>query len=136
MDPLVKIQKRAVRLITGARKFDHTAPIFKEFKLLKINEIYVYSLQLILYKYHHKLLPNIFDDFFVSNSAIHHHNTRQAQLFHVPILKSKQAHSSIRKTGVLAYNHYSRLLEMNMSIASYKYHLKRHILNNGVSFMF
>lgn len=133
--PLVKIQKRAVRLIGGARKFDHSGPIFKELKLLNINEIYVYSLQIVLYRYHHALLPDIFRGFFVSNDSIHNHNTRQSHLLHVPILKTKQAYSTIRKTGVISYNHYSTLIDLNVSIATYKYHLKRHIMDNGVLFM-
>ena len=136
LEPLVKMQKRAVRLIKSAQKLEHTDPIFKELKLLKIGEIYVYSLQLTLFKYHHSLLPDIFSDFFVSNDEIHDHDTRQAHLLHVPILRTKQAYSSIRKTGVKSYNYYSRIIDLNVTIVTYKYHLKKHIIENGVSFMY
>ena len=136
LEPLVKMQKRVIRLIKGVKKFEHTDPIFKELNLLKINEIYVYSLQLILYKYHHTLLPDIFSGFFVSNDEIHHHHTRQAHLLHVPIMKSRQAFSSIRKTGVKSYNYYSGILNLDVSIVTYKYHLKKHIIENGVSFIY
>ena len=60
LDPLVKIQKRVIRLIKGAKKLDHTDPLFKELKILKISEIYVYTLQLIMYKHHHNLFQGIF----------------------------------------------------------------------------
>ena len=45
LDPLVKIQKRVIRLIKGAKKLDHTDPLFKELKILMLLEIYVYILQ-------------------------------------------------------------------------------------------
>ena len=136
LDPLVKIQKRAVRILKGAKKLDHTDPIFKELKIMKISEIYVYTLQLILYKHHHLLLPDIFADFFVSNESIHNHNTRQAHLLHVPLLRSQPAYSSIRKTGVRSYNYFMGIIDLNVSIITYKYHLKKFILENGVSFMY
>ena len=124
LDPLVKIQKRAVRIVKGAKRFDHTDPIFAELKILRISEIYVYSLQLLLYKYHHMLLPGIFADIFVSNDSIHGYNTRQAHLLHVPIFRSQPAFSSIRKTGVKSYNYFRGIIDLNVSIITYKYHLK------------
>ena len=41
LEPLVKLQKRAVRTITGARKYEHTLPLFQNFNLLNIKEIYI-----------------------------------------------------------------------------------------------
>ena len=38
LEPLIKLQKRAVRTIVGARKYAHTAPLFRELKLLNIKE--------------------------------------------------------------------------------------------------
>ena len=42
LEPLVKLQKRAVRTITGARKYEHTLPFFQNLNLLNIKEIYIY----------------------------------------------------------------------------------------------
>ena len=44
LEPLVKLQKRAVRTITGARKYEHTLPLFQNLSLLNIKEIYIYIL--------------------------------------------------------------------------------------------
>ena len=60
LEPLIKLQKRAVWTIVGARKYAHTAPFFRELKLLNIKEIYIYCVQLIMYKYHHSILPIFF----------------------------------------------------------------------------
>ena len=50
MQPLIIQQKRAVRTITNAGFMDHTNPIFKQLKLLKVKDIY--NMQLGLYMYH------------------------------------------------------------------------------------
>ena len=42
--PLELVQKRAVRLIIGARKYDHTDPIFDALKILRLKQIYIYML--------------------------------------------------------------------------------------------
>ena len=41
LEPLVKLQKRAARTITGARKYEHTLPLFQNLNLLNIKEIYI-----------------------------------------------------------------------------------------------
>ena len=136
LDPLIKLQKRAIRVISGARRLDHTAPLFKELRVLKLREIYVYSLQIVLYKYHQSLLPRVFDEFFIKNSMIHSHDTRQSNLLHIPLCKSKQAFISIRNYGARIYNHYAGIIDINCSLTSYKASMKRTLLENGVEFIF
>ena len=41
LEPLVKLQKRAVITIMGTRKYEHTLPLFQN--LLNIKEIYIYT---------------------------------------------------------------------------------------------
>ena len=40
LEKLLKLQKRAVRIITGSGYLEHTAPLFKQLELLKVDEIY------------------------------------------------------------------------------------------------
>ena len=63
--------------------FVRSDPIFKDLKILnifKINE-YLTSLFMIRYFYLHKL-PEIFDNYFLSNKEIHNHNTRNSLQLH------------------------------------------------------
>ena len=100
LQPLIKLQKRAIRIIKGADRLDHTDPLFKELRLLKMREMYVYNVQLLMYKYRRNLLPNIFKDFFKTNSSFHDYDTRQKNNLRTPLLKTPQASISIRKIGV------------------------------------
>ena len=42
LGPLMKLQKRALRLVDGAGKYDHTTSIFKKFELLNLRNLYIY----------------------------------------------------------------------------------------------
>ena len=60
LEPLIVLQKGAIRIVCGAQKFDHTYPLFQRSKILPLRNLYVYSAQLFLYKYYRQSLPNIF----------------------------------------------------------------------------
>ena len=53
-------KKRAVRVVCGAQKFDHTYSLFQLSKILPLRNLNVYFAQLFLYKYYRQSLPNIF----------------------------------------------------------------------------
>ena len=48
LDPLIKCQKRAVRNVHGAGKYDHTDPIFQSLKIFNLRKLYMYSVQIFL----------------------------------------------------------------------------------------
>ena len=48
--PLVLQHKRIIRLMTDSGPFDHTTPLFKRLKLLKLTDIYEYHLLLYMHK--------------------------------------------------------------------------------------
>ena len=68
LKPLVKMQKRAIRTIAGARKYAHTALLFLYLKLLNIKRIYIYYIQSFMYKHHHGILPSFFSDLYIRNN--------------------------------------------------------------------
>ena len=90
LKPLIKLQKRAVRQITGAGRYDHTMPIFQALNVLNIPKLYIYSVLIFLYKYDHQDLPNFFADFFITNDTFHEHDTRQGKQFRPPLARSNQ----------------------------------------------
>ena len=131
LEPLVKLQKCAIRTIVGARKCAHTALLFINLKLLNTKEIYIYCVQLFMYKHHHNILPSIFSDFFVRNNSVHEYDTRQHNLFHVPLIFTKPLSRKVRVSGVTLYNHSSNVLCLRVSYVTYKGILKRHIIDNN-----
>ena len=136
LDPLVKLQKRAIRVISGAKYFAHTLPIFRELHVLNLTNIYVYNILLVMYKHHHRSLPTIFNTFFTRNDEVHSYNTRQHMSLHVPVQKSLQSSRCVRTVGVTLYNHFLTRLNFSNKISTFKGQLKKYLLANDVSVLF
>ena len=134
LSPLVLLQKRAVRLIYGAKKYDHTDPIFRSLNLLKFNQLYLYSLQLFMFKFSRNELTIIFNDFFSRNDSFHGHNTRQQLLYRIPLLRTVPARNTVRLCGTHTYTYFSSFITCNCSYVTYKIALKKHIVMNGITY--
>ena len=57
LDPLIKTQKRIIRLLTHSDYFAHTEPLFRQLKLLNIENIRKYSLAVYFFKNQATILP-------------------------------------------------------------------------------
>ena len=103
---------------------------FKELKFLTLQQLYAYSVQIFMYKFHRRILPVIFNDFFMYNHQVHGHFTRQLHQLHVPKRKSDQRSKLIRFTGVHLSNYFDRHASLDNALPTYKKHLKTHILQS------
>ena len=74
--PLIKLQKRAVRIITNKRYRNHTNPLFLDCKLLKIAKIYKLELSKLIFKVHKNILTISDSTTFIPVSTIHHYHAR------------------------------------------------------------
>ena len=82
------LQKKAMRIILGVNQRAHSEPLFSSLCVLSVSNVYMYNIGLLMYKYHHGLLPNILD-MFELNSTIHQYYTRQSNLLHVPSCRTE-----------------------------------------------
>ena len=85
LHPLQALQNRLIRVIRRVRKLDHITNNFIYYKLsiLKIKDIYhldSYRIEMakIMYLYHKRKLPKLFNNYFKSINCVHSHNTRNA----------------------------------------------------------
>ena len=131
LDPLVKMQNWAVRVITFKKRRDSATPLFDELKLLKLNDIYVYFVTLMMYKYHQDCLPQVIQNLFVRNNTIHQYPTRQQ--LHVPISRSNLTSRNVRVTGVKLYNHFFHILNWDVFYVTFKYNFKKYLLQNDTT---
>ena len=71
-----KLQKWALRTIVNAKYNEHTEPILKQLKLLKVIDIYHLTAVKIFHKYKNNKLPLYFNGIFDRIQPTHTHNTR------------------------------------------------------------
>ena len=81
--PLIKLQRRAVCIVTNKRYRDHTNPLFLDCKLLKIAEIYKLKLSQLMFKVYKNILTLSDSTTFIPVTTVHHYHTRyRAENFH------------------------------------------------------
>ena len=134
LDPLFVLQKRAIRMISSADRLVHTEPLFKKLSLMNLDNIYVLNVMLFMFKSQHGLLPSLFNEMFVVNNQIHDHFTRQASLYHLPAWRLEIRRRSMCIQGPVIWNKLCNNLDIDCTIITFKYHLKKFLLNNEVAF--
>jgi hypothetical protein len=69
LNSIVKLQKKAIRIINNAPYNCHTEPLFKKCEILPFMYLVKYFKILFMYDYSHNLLPKSFDNLWVSNAV-------------------------------------------------------------------
>jgi hypothetical protein len=62
--------------MTFSKFDDHTSPIFKSLKVIKLCDLVTLHIAVFMFKFHNQMLPSAFSSFFTSVETIHHYNTR------------------------------------------------------------
>ena len=132
IEPLFKLQKRAVRAISHQSFLAHTLPIFTDLKLLRIADIFKLRLLSFVYEAINKSAPDCFHDFFSLTSSIHCHNTRQStrgDLFLTKLNTLQYGLKSIRYLGAKQWNEIPATIRISSSKFLFKKRLKAYRLN-------
>ena len=81
---LQKTQKTAVRLVHKSKYKSHTEPLFKNLKLLKVEDLYTQTAIKFYYKYVNKTLPVYLLDIFRTTPRNHPYSTRNKHRESIP----------------------------------------------------
>ena len=109
LKPIVLMQKKIVRIITGSPYIAHTEPLMKEFKLLNISSINEYGRALFSHKFVNSQLPGNFDNYFINNHEFHNYDTRSREDIRIPNSRLDIRKQTIRNAGPALWN--SRIIE-------------------------
>ena len=83
IDRILKLQKKAVRVILNTRYNAHSDPLFKKLGVLKVTDMHMIAQLKFIYNHTRDLLPTNLQSISVKlNSEIHDHYTRQASFEH------------------------------------------------------
>ena len=94
---ILKLQKKAVRIITCSKYNSHTEPLFKTLRTLKINDIFTISKYKFYHKYINNKLPiNLQQLPFRTNQELRSCNTRQNQDLSINRCKHSYAKNCLR----------------------------------------
>ena len=101
LDRIVKLQKRAVRIITNSSYLSHTKPLFEKFNMLDVHQLYKKELGIFMYKNHNGLLPRSFDNVFINMKSIHNYDTRGKDNYRAEVYRLKMFCHLVRDYGIV-----------------------------------
>ena len=83
LTPLIKMQKRALRIVTNKRYNSHTVPIFKKLEILPLKECAIYTKILFIYDYINGKLPESFLNTWLKRRDLNPRILRNSNMFDV-----------------------------------------------------
>jgi len=78
IEPLFKLQKKAIRVISHQTALSHSLPLFKGLQLLRVSDAFKLNLLTFVYNSMTMLAPSCFHGYFSLSSTVHNHATRQS----------------------------------------------------------
>ena len=135
LSPLVRLQKKAVRIISHATFFAHTRDLFTTHEILPLITLYIKQVLIFVFKFVNFMLPPfVFENFFTPIRHSYQSRSISQNLLSVPYVRVNSVKSSIRSRGVHLWNLLHPLLNFHTctSLSILKKRLHSHLLHNNV----
>lgn len=127
----IKLQKRAIRIVTNSAYNSHTEPLFKHCQIFNIKDLYEFQVSLFMYDFVNGKLPRSFDSVFCLNSDIQvSHLTRQSNLMYVPRCDSSYSSRLPFYSFPVIWNKWTVKTSSSTSKGHFRRQIKNLILSN------
>ena len=130
---VLKLQKKAIRIITSSKYNAHTSPLFKKLCVLNLPDLYDVKLLKFYYRYVHNKLPKYFSAFSIVRQQDTHHRNLRNNNFKTLKVRSKIAENCVRyKLPLLLNKTSTAILDKIVTHSEYgfKTYVKYHFLSN------
>ena len=84
MEGVIRIQKKAIRIISGSRYNAHTANLFKQLEILPLEQLILFTKLNFMYDYLNEKLPKSFANTWNRNNDLNRRTIRNGNLLNVP----------------------------------------------------
>ena len=109
---IIKLQKKALRIITLSNYISHTEPLYKQLSLLKVDDILKLQQLKFYYKYLHNDLPRYLQNWrFVFKCEVHGHDTRYKNKIYTYKIKHEFAKKCLRHNLPLLLNNLPEIVK-------------------------
>ena len=133
MDPLIKMQKRIIRVITYSHFRAATEALFIKLDILPVPKLVAHRIGLFMYKFNNNMLPKAINSQFIRNNQIHSYNTRQKAHLHT----SRGVHEFIYRTFSFQATYIwnailANKININLNYITFKHILKLFLHTNNL----
>ena len=106
--------------------------LYEELDIMKFENINKYLIWNFMYRYICGQVQDTFSSFFIINNDIHSHNTRTADHFHIPVVKTDLSKAGVKYRGAVIWNILIKGgINVDVSEAVFKKFLRK-LLNDGI----
>ncbi len=136
LEPIIKLQRKAIRIITFSRYTVDADPLFWELNILPLKKLVIQRIGLQMHKYSTYTLPIAVMELFVTNDTIHAHDTRHAHDLRHQIGKREYMYKNFSFRAVHIWNHLKSRdnLKTAVSYTVFKHTLKEYLFHNNIIF--
>ena len=107
-----------MRIISKSSYGNHTEPIFKNFGIFPLNNMYLAEIGKIMFQHKIGLLPDVFNNTFLRRNQVHDYDTRNASSFHFPKCRTNIRRFSFQYQGPLFFNSLSPDVVSSVSVST------------------
>ena len=106
LQPLITLQKKAVRIISFSDFNSHSSPLFRKLGLLKLGDLTYLDSALFMDDYYSNRLLSTFNNFFKSINKVHQYSTRLApkKSYYLPKARSNYGKFNVLFSGAKLWN--------------------------------
>ena len=115
LDPINKLQKRCVRIITFSHYLD-SSPLFRKLEIRNLKKILIHRISLMMLN----IVPKYISMMFQKNNEIHKHNTRKCNSLHSSVGKLETTYKSFSFHAINIWNYMLRHVSIHTSSESFK----------------
>ena len=125
LEPLFRLQKKAVRLVNNSYFLEHTAPIFNSLKILTLYQVFDNNCLIFIYKcIKDKKFPN-FNREIIRNNDVHEHNTINNEHYRLPKGRLKIFRDAFLVHGLTLWNSLNTSIMNCNNLNNFKTNIKR-----------
>ena len=117
-------------MISNTKRRDSSQHDFKKLKIIRLPEIYIYSVNIFMYKFKNNMLPFKFNKLFRTNNEFHTYNTRNTRNLRIPKTNTTLAENFIIKSGVKIWNNTITAIDCNTTISIFKNNLIEYLISD------
>ena len=120
---LIVLQKRVIRICSGAHFRAHCEPLFGILGTLPLTKLVSFKTGVFMHKLQHDILPSVFLTYFITQNKIHSKNTRRRTDFRLPLFRT-----SFAQNQSIRWNNLEGSLKC-LSLCCFKKKMKRSLLH-------
>ena len=129
--PIVILQKKCLRTITKSDYLAHTKPLFKDYKLLDINQLFDLNCAKFIFKIFNTEQYPVYKLKLLQSQVNHNYNTRHRALLRPPFERLKKFMISFFNNGIRMWNSLSDFVKNSKKINEFKIKMKNWLLHNS-----